>query len=562
MSTASASVSQTTPHTPAAVPTAAVSALADSPLTTADATLSPATVAGGSVSPGAISPGTGWPAPPPLPPAVHGRRWLTLAVLSLSLLVIVVDTTIVNVAVPTLAAQLSAGPSALEWIVDAYTLAFAALLLPAGFLGDRYGRHKALAAGLAIFGAASLGAALSSTATELTIWRALMGAGAALVSPATMAVLTGVFTNPAERAKAIGIWSAVSGLGVAVGPTAGGWLLAHYSWGSIFAVNLPIVAIALVSGWFLVPASRAPRRPQFDLPGTLLAVLAFGALTYTVIDAGNAGWTSTATLLRTGLSVVVLAGFIGWESRSDHPMLDLTIFRNPRFSAASGAIMVQFFGLAGMTFVLTQIYQFVLGYSPLAAGVRSLPSALAITITAPLGTRLAAKLGVRLAVTGGLLTAATGLGLFALATGESGYAHYVIAATITAAGIGLTMSPATTSIMDSLPPAKTGIGSAINNTTRNLGTVLGVAVVGSIAATSYSSHLDGDQAVPAGARTSVGAAAQIVQHLGSAPVAHTLHTVTADAFVHGATVGVLLTAGVALVSAVVTARYLPASSTR
>lgn len=481
--------------------------------------------------------------------------------LSLSLLVIVVDTTIVNVAVPTLAAQLHAGASALEWIVDAYTLAFAALLLPAGFLGDRYGRHRALGAGLAIFGAASLGAALSSTATELTVWRAVMGVGAALVSPATMAVLTGVFTNPAERAKAIGIWSAVSGLGVAIGPTVGGWLLGHYSWGSIFAVNLPIVAIALIGGGLLVPASRAPRRPRFDLPGTLSAVAAFGVLTYTVIDAGNAGWTSAATLIRAGLGVALLAGFIAWESHSDHPMIDLTIFRNPRFTAASGAIMIQFFGLAGMTFVLTQIYQFVLGYSPLDAGVRSLPSALALTVAAPLGTRLAARFGIRVAVTGGLVVAAAGLGLFALATGDSTYPHYVLAATITAAGIGLTMSPATTSIMDSLPPAKTGIGSAINNTTRNLGTVLGVAVVGSIAATSYTSHLTGSAAIPA-AGSSIGAAAQIVRHLGASPAGHALHTLTAQAFVHGATLGVLLAAAAALITAAATARYLPARDTK
>jgi EmrB/QacA subfamily drug resistance transporter len=494
------------------------------------------------------------PVPPQPQEPAHRRRWLTLAVLSLSLLVIVVDTTIVNVAVPTLAAQLHAGSSALEWIVDAYTLAFAALLLPAGALGDRFGRHRALAAGMAIFGVASLGAALSSSATELITWRAIMGAGAALVSPATMAVLTTVFTNPVERAKAIGIWSAVSGLGVAIGPTAGGWLLDHYSWGAIFAVNLPIVVIALVAGRFLVPASKAPYRPRFDLPGTVLAVVASAALTYTVIDASSVGWGSVTTLVRAVVSLALAAGFIGWELRTDHPMMELAIFRNPRFTAASGAIMVLFFGLAGMSFVLTQIYQFVLGYSPLEAGVRSLPSALAVTIAAPLGTKIAARLGTRATVTGGLLLAVAGLGFFTLATGHSTYSHYLIASTVTAAGIGLTMSTATESIMASLPPAKVGVGSAVNNTTRNLGTVLGVAVVGSIAATSYAGSLRHNAAVPVPARHSIGAAAQIARHL---PHAHTLRVTTADAFVHGATLGVLTAAIIALVTAVATARYLP-----
>jgi EmrB/QacA subfamily drug resistance transporter len=484
-------------------------------------------------------------------PKPYPRRWYTLAVLCLSLLVIVVDTTITNVAIPTLAASLRAATTQLEWIIDSYTLVFAALLLPAGSLGDRFGRHRALAAGMFVFGAGSLGAALSSTSTQLIAARAVMGIGAAFIMPATMAVLASVFTDPTERAKAIGLWSAVSGLGVAIGPTVGGWLLQHYSWGAIFAVNLPIVAIALVAGCLLVPASSAPDRPRLDPVGAVLAIAGFGALTYSIIQAADSGWTSTVTLLRFAAAAVLLAMFAVAQLRSDHPMVDLRLFRNGGFAAASVAVMVLFFGLAGITFVLTQIYQFVLGYSPLAAGVRALPAAMALTGGAPVGTRLAARFGTRAVVSAGLLTATSGLAYFATATGHTRYLHYVIATTILTFGIGLTMAPATQSVMSSLPPAKTGVGAAINNSTRNLGTVLGVAVLGSIAATTYT------HTMPAGpGARSIGVAASIAPHLPAA-AADSLRTSAAHAFVHGANLSALVTATTVLITTAVTFRYLP-----
>ncbi|WP_024935123.1 DHA2 family efflux MFS transporter permease subunit [Actinomadura welshii] len=484
-------------------------------------------------------------------PAAYPRRWYTLAVLCLSLLVIVVDTTIVNVAIPTLASSLGAGAGALAWIVDSYTLVFAALLLPAGTLGDRFGRHRALTAGMLVFGAGSVGAAVSSTAAQLTAARAVMGVGAALIMPATLALLTAVFTDPRERARAIGLWSAVSGLGVAIGPTAGGWLLQHYSWGAIFAVNLPVVLVALVAGRFLVPASSAPHRPRIDTTGAVLAAAGLGSLTYAVIQAGESGWATSGTLLRFAAALVLLAAFGVSQVRGAHPMLDLSLFRDGRFTAAAVSVMVLFFGLAGVTFVLTQIYQFVLGYSPLEAGVRSLPGALALTVASPAGTRLAARFGIRAAMTSGLLAAAAGLGFFATASGGTGYVHYMTASVVLCAGIGLTMAPATQSVMSSLPPAKTGVGSAVSNTTRNLGTVLGVAVVGSIAATAYSGSM------PDGAAgESVGSAAGIARHL-PAPAAASLRETAAQAFVHGAGLGVLVTAAVILVTAALAVRYLP-----
>jgi EmrB/QacA subfamily drug resistance transporter len=494
-----------------------------------------------------------------------------MAVLALSMLVIVVDTTIVNIAIPTLAGALRADPAELEWIIDAYTLAFAALLLPAGSLGDRIGRHRALAAGLAVFGAASLGAALSSTAVQLIAWRAVMGAGAALVMPATMAIMTGIFPDATDRARAVGIWSGTSGLGVAIGPTAGGWLLTHFSWGSIFAVNLPVVAVALIAGYLLIPAIPSARPPRFDPAGTVLAVAAFGTATYTIIDAAAVGWLSRATAVGAGLSVILIAA-LGWqEVRSAHPMMDLSLFGDLRFTVASGAIAVLFFGLSGSGFMLTQIYQFVLRYTPLGAGLRWLPPALVLAATVPAGTWLAARIGIRAVVTAGLLSTAAGLMVQAPATGGSGYPRYLTAAVIMAAGTGLTAPAATQCVLASLVPSRLGVGSAMNNSARNLGAVLGVAVAGSIAAASYAASMAGyppgrvpPPGVPGGvlalARHSVGAAADAVGRLDAAGLrspARALQAAAGQAFVHGASAGVLPAAILALMVAAACAFVLP-----
>jgi len=461
------------------------------------------------------------PAPHPYP-----RRWYTLVVLCLSLLVIVVDGTIVNVALPTFARDLDAGTTGLQWIVDAYTLTFAALLLLAGAIADRFGRHRALTAGLAIFGAGSLAAAFTQTTTELIGARVLMGIGAAFIMPATLSILMNVFPDHVERTKAIGLWSAVSGLGVAIGPVTGGWLLAHFSWSSIFLVNLPIVAIALVAGHWLVPASRAAQARRLDLTGALLSVAAFTALTYTIIEAPTNGWLSGTTLGLAAASAALFALFIWREARSDHAMLPLTLFRNPRFTGAAITITVLFFALSGTIFMSTQIYQFVLGYSPLAAGLRALPAAAALAVFSPLGASLSKRSGARLPVTLGLFAVAAGLIFFATATGGSGYGHYVIAMVTVCAGIGLAMSAATSASMNQLPPALAGVGSAVNDSTRNMGSVLGVAVFGSISASVFASRM----ATAHLKVSSVGAAAEIAHRTGEAGLLHT----AANAFVSGA----------------------------
>jgi EmrB/QacA subfamily drug resistance transporter len=481
------------------------------------------------------------------PPQAYPRRWYTLGVLCLSLLIIVVDSTIVNVALPTFARDLHASTTGLQWIVDAYTLAFAALLLLAGAIADRYGRHHALTAGLVVFAAGSLAAAFTQTATELIAARVIMGIGGAFIMPATLSIITSVFTDHAERIKAIGLWSAVSGLGVAIGPVAGGWLLAHFSWDSIFLVNLPIAAVALVAGHWLVPASRAGQR-RLDLTGALLSVAAFTALTYTIIEAPVNGWLSGTTLGLAAASVVLLAAFALRETRTDHPLLPLRLFANPRFTGAGAAITVMFFALTGTVFLSTQIYQFVLGYSPLAAGVRALPSAAALAVLSPVGASLAKRAGARLPVTLGLTAVAAGLGFFATGSASSGYGHYVVAMVVMSGGIGLAMAAATSASMKELAPAQAGVGSAVNDTTRNMGSVLGVAVFGSISASVFASHMTAAHL----SAPSVGAAAAIAHRTGSADLMHA----ASSAFVTGADHAVLAGVIAAVAGALIALRTL------
>lgn len=489
-------------------------------------------------------------------------RWTVLVVLCLSLLAVVIDGTIVNTALPTLSRDLDASSSDLQWIVDAYTLAFAGLLLVAGAAGDRYGRHRALTAGLVVFGAASGLAALSGSSGQLIGARALMGVGAALVMPATLSILSDVFrSDPAGRAKAIGIWSGVSGLGVAIGPSAGGLLLAHFSWGAIFLVNLPVVVLALVLGRRFVPASRAERAPAIDPAGAALSVAGLGAVTYAVIEGPVNGWTSPATLLPATGGVVLLGLFAAWERRHPQPMLDVRLFANLRFTAASLSVTTVFFTLFGALFLLTQILQLVLGWSTVKAGLGAMPFAVTVGVTSPLSAELAKRIGTKIPVVAGLLLMAAGLAHMGTATTASGYGHFVVATVLMAAGMGLAMAPATESIMGALPPEQAGVGSAVNDTTREIGGVLGVAILGSIANAGYVSNL-GDAAAglpapAAHAASSSLAGALTVAHQAPAAVGHPLAFAAQDAFVRAADKGVLVAAIVAVAGAAFAARALP-----
>jgi EmrB/QacA subfamily drug resistance transporter len=497
--------------------------------------------------------------------AAHDRRWLTLAVLCVSLLVIVIDNTIVNVALPTLQRDLGTTTSGLQWVVDAYTLVFAGLLLTFGALGDRFGRKGALSIGLVIFGVASTAAAFSSGVNQLVGARAVMGLGAALIMPATLSIITNVFTVPRERAIAIGIWSGVAGMAIALGPVAGGFLLEHFWWGSVFFVNVPIVVGALVAGRFFVPTSRSAHALPIDWLGAVLSIVGLVALVWGIIEAPTDGWTSTPILGAFAVAVLALTAFVAWERRVEHPMLDVRFFRNPRFTAASLTVTLVFFALIGFVFLATQYLQFVLGYTPLQAGIRTLPFAVAMMIVAPSSSKLVEWAGTKRVVVAGMLVFATGMLVASTSTVGSGYPRVMVAMLLLGSGMGLALAPSTESIMGSLPRDKAGVGSAVNDTSREVGAALGVAVVGSLLSSIYGSRfLDNLPAgVPASARTaadgSLGAALGVSSQLGRAGAG--IADAAREAFVYAMSRASLVMGAIALVGAFVAWRFLPARAT-
>ena len=500
-------------------------------------------------------------APVPTPPPA--RRWQVLAVLCLSVLLVSVDNTIVNVALPTIGRELSAGTSDLQWVVDGYTLAFAALLLLGGHLGDRFGRQRMLSLGLVLFAATSLLAALAGSTAQLVAARAAMGVSAALVYPATLALLVTTFTDLRERATAIGVWSAVSGLSVAVGPVSGGLLLRHFSWASVFLVSLPLVAVALVAGRLLLTDSRERVPARFDAPGVVGSVVGIGLLVWTTIEAPGHGWTSRTTVLGFVGAALALLAFTLWELRRTDPLLDVRLFANPRFSAASGAIALAFFALFGFIFLITQFFQVVRGYDTFTAGLATLPFAVVIGAMSPLSIMAMRAVGTKLVVAAGLLTMSCG---FALAAGSSVGSPYlgrvVVSMVLMAGGLGLVMSPATEAVMGVLRPDQAGAGSAVNDTVRELGGTLGVAVVGSVMSTVYGPAVrDGLAGLPGSARDA--AADSVIAGLDLATrLPGALGATAADAvrqsFVDGLSAGSWVCAAACLVGALAALVCLPA----
>jgi EmrB/QacA subfamily drug resistance transporter len=497
----------------------------------------------------------------------YHQRWWVLGLMCLSLLVIIVDNSILNVAIPTLVRDLDASNSQLQWIVDSYTLVFAGLLLTAGSLGDRFGRRGALQVGMAVFGLGSLASALVDTPNQLILTRGLMGIGGAFIMPATLSIITNTFP-PEERGRAIGLWAAIAGVATALGPISGGFLIEHFYWGSIFLVNLPIVAFALIAGVFIVPTSKDPSKPALDPVGAVLSIVGLVTLVYGIIQAPEHGWTSPSILLAFGIAISVLGLFALWESRVASPMLDTSFFRNPRFTAASMGIMLLFFAMFGAIFLLTQYLQFVMSYSALEAGVRLLPMAITMLVVAPSSARIVERVGTKVVVGSGLTIAGVGLALFAglPAQNISYWGDVAWRMIIMAVGMGLTMAPATESIMGSLPRAKAGIGSAMNDTTRQVGGAFGVAIIGSVMSSLYGSRV-------ADAFSASGVTGQPVevakeglgQALGVAAdprvpstVAQELVVGAKEAFVYGMHRGVLVGAAAALLGAVIAFRYLPA----
>jgi EmrB/QacA subfamily drug resistance transporter len=493
---------------------------------------------------------------------VSANRWKTLAVLSLSLVIIGLDNTILNVALPTLQDEFSASGSTLQWMVDSYLLVFAGLLLVFGTLGDRFGRKLALQAGIAIFGVASLGALFAESSGQVIAIRALMGVGAALIMPATLSIIANVF--PAEeRAKAIGIWAALAAVGIGLGPLAGGLLIEWFDWSAVFLVNVPVALAALLLGIRLVPESRDPRPGAFDLAGAALSTAGFTLLVYAIIEAPETGWGSATILGLLAAALVVLVAFVWWERRTPHPMLDLGFFRNPRFSVGTAAVSVAFFSLLGGIFALTQYLQFAHGYSAIEAGAIMSPMALGLVIGAGSSSRATARLGTAPVVSAGL----TGVGLLLASTAlwSPATSAFVLIGWffLLALSMGWIMAPATDAVVGAVPAARSGVASAMNTVARMVSGAVGVAVVGSLVSSLYERDLDSSVAgLPPAARDaageSIGAAGAVAGQLPP-DAGSSLLASAADAFTGAMGVGMVVAGALSVAAAVLVARVLPSA---
>jgi MFS transporter, DHA2 family, multidrug resistance protein len=507
---------------------------------------------------------SGPPAPPRIPEAVHRRRWAILTVLMFSLLIVVLDNSILNVAVRTLASPEPAGigatQSELEWALNSYTLVFAGLLFTAGLFGDRIGRKKVLFFGVAVFGAGSALAAFSGSPGELIAYRAVMGIGGAFVMPATLAVLMDVF-EPQEQPRAIGIWAGSVGVGMAIGPVTGGLLIEHFWWGSIFLVNVPVVVVALIAVALLLPDSRDPDPGRMDPLGVVLSVIGLILLVYGIIRGGElADFSAPSVLLPMLGGLVVLVWFVLHERRSDHPAIDLTYFKRPAFAAAVTAIALVFFALTGVTFFSAFYLQSVRGYGALEAGLLILPLAVAQMVVSLRARLIVDRFGARTVCTVGMLLVAMVLGAFVMF--DASTPVWVIEVVLFVQGVAMALitPPVTVSVMQSLPREKAGSGSAVSNTFRQVGGALGVAVLGSLLSTQYRGAIEGHlSAVPSSARQAAGesieATLAAAERLG--PAGKALIVPANEAFLHAMHLTALASAGVALIGALVVMFFMP-----
>ncbi|GAA2077583.1 MFS transporter [Streptomyces albiaxialis] len=438
----------------------------------------------------AEGPGTGTGAGPE---SVDPRRWWVLSVLSLALFMIILNNGLLNVAIPSIMRDLGTGITRTQWIVDGYALVFAACLLTAGTLSDRYGRKRGTLLGALVFGAGSLVAVTADGAAQLTLARGLMGMAAAFVMPGTLSILVDVF--PAhERPRAIAVWGSASALGVAAGPILGGVLVDHFWWGSVFFVNLLPVAVVLVAGAALLPesAARVPRPP--DPVGALLGSATMTGLVYGVIHASGSGWTSASVLSAFAVAGASAGAFVAWERRHPSPMVDFAMLRRRAFQGAGTGNTMLFLGLAGTLFVLTQQMQFVMGYTPLEAGLAVAPFAAAVGVGSAVAPALARSTGPRGGVAAGLACAATGM--LVLTRSAEGYPVLLCGVALCGAGVGLALTPATDTMMRLVPGDRAGNAAALNNTTQELGNALGVAVLGTVLAHQYTHGPSGEMRPP------------------------------------------------------------------
>jgi EmrB/QacA subfamily drug resistance transporter len=468
-------------------------------------------------------------------PEIHDRRWFFLAIMCLSLVLVVMSVSGLNTALPTMQQDLGASASSLQWIVDAYAVVFAGLLLTAGALGDRFGRKRALIGGLLIFALSALLGGFAQDATQVVASRALMGVGAAFVMPATLSIITSIFP-PEERVKAIAIWAGFAGAGGSIGPIVTGALLEGYWWGSTLLINVPIALAVVAAVWAFAPDSRDDTHTPLDPPGALLSLVGLSTLIFGIIEGPEDGWTSGIVVAAFAIAVSALSAFVWWERRTEHPMLPLDLFRNRRFSVGSAAVTAAFFVMFGFFFLMTQYLQFGRGYSPLEAGLASLPLALTFVAVSPRSAALAERYGAARIMAAGLGIVALGFAALTSLTTDTPYLAIGAAFAVLGIGMGVTVAPATGEIMSSVPLSKAGVGSAVNDTTRELGGALGIALLGSIANSSYRtgvdlSGLDLSPGVAETARESIGSASGVADGLtGGGDVVARAASAFTDAF--------------------------------
>jgi len=493
-----------------------------------------------------------------IPERVYRRRWLTLGVLVLSLVLAVIGVSVINVALPTFQRELGASLTELQWIVDAYALAFGGLLLTMGAAGDRWGRRGALQIGLLIIGVSSGLALGATTITQLIVLRSIMGVGAALVMPATLSILSVVFP-PHERGKAFGIWAAFAGLGATLGPVVGGWLIDHNDWSSIFGLNIPVVVLILLGSLIFVPSSRDTLRRPLDPVGALLSIVGLGALLYGIIEGPSRGWDDPLTLAGLGIGLVACPLFYWWETRTKFPMLPMHYFRSRAFSMGNLTVGLTFFVMFAFFFVITQYLQLVRGYSAFDAGLRTLPISVGMMLSAPNSDRIARRLGVPNAVTTGLIFIALSLLGMAFLTDQTPYLLIALAFFVMGLGMGAAMAPSTTIIMDSVPRDKAGVGSAMNDTSREVGGALGIAVLGSILNESYRRSLelppDLSPQVVERVRSGLGQAYVAAQGLG--PEGAAVVRAARDAFMSGVGAAYAWGALVVVITAILVRFFMP-----
>ncbi len=491
---------------------------------------------------------------------IHALRWLILGAMCVSLVLVVMSVSALNVSLPTLSQELGASGAELQWIVDAYALVFGGLLLAMGGLGDRYGRRGALQVGMAIFAIGSMAASFAQAPGPLIAARAVMGIGAALIMPATLSIITHVFPGH-ERAKAISIWAAFAGLGGAIGPVIGGYLIVNHSWQAIFYLNLPVVALALAASVLIVPTSRDPSHARLDVVGALLSIISLAAILFGVIEGPSRGWFSAEVWTGFIVGAAAGAGFIWWEKRTPQPLLPLEFFRDRGFSAGNMAIALAFFVMFAFFFVVTQYMQLVRGYDAFHSALRVLPLAAGLIIAAPSSDRLAARFGAPNVVAGGLFLVALALLGISFADANTSYGLLVPVFIGLGFGMGVAMAPATTIIMDTPPPAKAGVGSAMNDTSREVGGAVGIAVLGSITNSVFGSSMS--DRLPAGLTgpvrehltDSIGTAILAARAMG--PDGAALIAMAQDSYVEAMSAAFLFAAVMALIAAVAVRLLLP-----